>query len=64
VQPLLMREIFVPLWRYQVQALKNEKVPVFFHSDGNIISLLHPRIGEALFFEVPLPEDMAKITGK
>ncbi|MCL5290873.1 MAG: uroporphyrinogen decarboxylase family protein [Bacillota bacterium] len=40
VQPLLMREIFVPLWRYQVQALKNEKVPVFFHSDGNINSLL------------------------
>lgn len=40
VQPLLMREFFVPLWRYQVQALKNERVPVFFHSDGNINSLL------------------------
>ncbi|MEW6698235.1 MAG: RluA family pseudouridine synthase [Bacillota bacterium] len=32
------------------------------HADR--LSLLHPRIGEALFFEVPLPEDMAKITGK
>lgn len=40
VQPPLLREIFVPHWRYQVQALKNEKVPVFFHSDGNINSLL------------------------
>ena len=40
VQYPLLRDIFVPLWKYQVSALKSEKVPVFFHSDGNINSLL------------------------
>lgn len=36
----LMRDIFVPLWRAQVEALKGQSVPVFFHSDGNIAGLL------------------------
>lgn len=40
VNPALLREIFVPLWRQQVEALKAKGVPVFFHSDGNIWSLL------------------------
>ncbi|MCL1852771.1 MAG: hypothetical protein FWF88_07025 [Peptococcaceae bacterium] len=36
----LLRDIFVPLWRASVQTLKEEKVPVFFHSDGNVNGLL------------------------
>jgi len=40
VNPSLLREIFLPLWRRQVEALKAGQVPVFFHSDGRIMSLL------------------------
>lgn len=40
VNPNLLREFFLPLWGYQVEALKLDQVPVFFHSDGNIMSLL------------------------
>jgi uroporphyrinogen decarboxylase len=36
----LMQEFFIPLWRQLVQAFSQDKVPVFFHSDGNINSLL------------------------
>lgn len=40
VNPVLLRELFLPLWRRQAGVLKAGRVPVFFHSDGNIMSLL------------------------
>ncbi|HBT47738.1 MAG TPA: hypothetical protein DEA73_07685 [Peptococcaceae bacterium] len=40
VAPSLLRELFLPLWQWQVENLKAEGVPVFFHSDGNITSLV------------------------
>ncbi|MBE3580803.1 MAG: hypothetical protein IMW96_04055 [Thermoanaerobacteraceae bacterium] len=40
VAPGLLRELFLPLWQWQVENLGTEGVPVFFHSDGNIASLV------------------------
>ena len=38
VNPAVLRRIFLPLWRDQVRALA--AVPVFFHSDGNLMTML------------------------
>ncbi|MGI9952281.1 uroporphyrinogen decarboxylase family protein [Moorellaceae bacterium AZ2] len=65
VAPGLLREIFLPLWRWQVENLKAEGSPVFFHSDGNITSLL-PDLVDAGFtglhsLEPSAGMDMARI---
>lgn len=40
IHPRVLREIFVPLWGSLVESLQPDRVPVFFHSDGNIVALL------------------------
>ncbi|SMB99908.1 uroporphyrinogen decarboxylase [Thermanaeromonas toyohensis ToBE] len=40
ISPILVRDLFLPLWERQVAKLKEYQVPVFFHSDGNIQDLL------------------------
>lgn len=48
INPKLVRDIFLPLWEHQVAKLRERKIPVFFHSDGNIQELL-PYLVEAGF---------------
>ncbi|MCL6478397.1 MAG: hypothetical protein K6T65_08265 [Peptococcaceae bacterium] len=48
VSPAFIGTYLLPCWRDQVNAAKKLKVPVFFHSDGNINAVL-PLITEAGF---------------
>ncbi|MCG0278481.1 MAG: hypothetical protein L5656_08130 [Thermanaeromonas sp.] len=48
MNPKLVRDIFLPLWEQQVAKLREDEIPVFFHSDGNIQELL-PYLVEAGF---------------
>jgi len=40
VSPRFVKTFLMPLWMEQVKTARHLKVPVFFHSDGNIDSLL------------------------
>jgi len=40
VSPVFIRKFLLPCWREQVDAAKEMKTPVFFHSDGNINAVL------------------------
>lgn len=40
IRPALWREIFLPLLRRQVEAIKAMGVPVLYHSDGNLQAIL------------------------
>lgn len=48
VSPSLIKKYLLPCWQEQVDMAKRLKVPVFYHSDGNIGSVL-PLIVEAGF---------------
>lgn len=40
IRPALWREIFLPLLRHQVEAIKTLGVPILYHSDGNLQAVL------------------------
>jgi uroporphyrinogen decarboxylase len=68
VSPTFIRQYLLPCWQEQVHAVRELGVPIFFHSDGNINTIL-PTIMEAGFdglqcIEPAAGMDIGEVKGK